>query len=692
VAWSTAVALTVAVAVQALGGALWWRLLRPGRSVPILEAVGMGIALGTAGSLLVGLVAPWWVATAAALVAWFGLARVRGPVAALAPLGRPELLGILSGVVVGVATLLVAFRAYPLAWVGRWEGYHGDMAFFEAVGASVAALGAGPSIFLQGAELRYHVLVYGWAGQLTLATDAAPFVVLVRLLPIVTLIGILAVGCAWTRRLTRVPWAPALAAVLLVLGGFVGTTFGGVFNFDSPSQTMTTLWVLALSVLLLQATASGAVAPQALSVFVLALVITGGKVSSAAVIVGAWGLVVVIGIIGRVSWWRRALAMGVALVAGALVAYLWLLAGSANAGGLELFTLLDRASSVQGLNPVVTPRGIVAGIVLLILAALPRWAGVVWLGTDRQTRGSAATAYAAGLVVVGVASIAVLSGGFNDLWFAVAASAPLAVLSTDGIARAVTWLGPERRRRVIIVVLLALAIAVLVAGVWATGTTGIIGNGWRWAGPLVGLGLGMVIGLSATLAGRKWSLRSALAFTIIALVAMAIPSRVIYALAEPFSRATAGIWSPVLFTTQDDFVTLIDQDQTPGWTDQQAAAGAWLRANARADDLVATNATRSALVPALTRLQTFASDLRLQTPYGRADDVALALDREAAVWLFIDAPSQESFAPLCAAGVDWIWVDPNRTPVDSWEPFATPAWTSADALILAVNTSLCGEP
>jgi hypothetical protein len=295
-------------------------------------------------------------------------------------------------------------------------------------------------------------------------------------------------------------------------------------------------------------------------------------------------------------------------------------------------------------------------------------------------------------VVVGVASIAVLSGGFNDLWFAVAASAPLAVLSTDGIARAVMWLGPERRRRVIIGVLLALVIAVLVAGVWATGTTGIIGNGWRWAGPLVGLGLGMVIGLSATLAGRKWSLRTALAFTIIALVAMAIPSRVIYALAEPFSRATAGIWSPVLFTTQDDFVTLIDQDQTPGWTDQQAAAGAWLRANARADDLVATNATRSALVPALTRLQTFASDLRLQTPYGRADDVALALDREAAAWLFIDAPSQESFAPLCAAGVDWIWVDPNRTPVDSWEPFAAPAWTSADALILAVDTSLCGEP
>ena len=692
VAWSTAVALTASVAAQALGGALWWRLLRPRRPVPILEAVGMGIALGTAGSLLVGLVAPWWVATTAALVAWFGLTRLRGPVAPLAPLGLPEMVGMLSGVLVGVGTLLVAFRAYPLTWVGRWEGYHPDMPFFEAVGASVATLGAGPSIFLEGAGLRYHVLVYGWAGELTLATDAAPFVVLVRLLPIVTLIGIVALGCAWTRQLTRVPWAPTLAALLLVLGGFVGTIFGGVFNFDSPSQTMATLWVLALSVLLLRAAASGAMIPQAVSAFVLTLVITGGKVSSAAVVVGAWALAVIIGVISRAPWWRRALALGVAVIVGTLVAYLWLLVGSTNAGGLELFTLLDRASSVQGLNPVVTPRGIVAGILLLILATLPRWAGVLWLGTDRQTRGSVATAYAAGLVIVAVTSIAALSGGFNDLWFAVAASAPLAVLSTNGIARAVTWLGPDSRGRTVVVVILGLAAAVGVAAVWSTGTTGVIGDGWRWAGPLIGVCVGIVVGLCAALAGRTWSLRSALAFTIIALVAMAIPSRAIYTVAEPFSRATAGIWSPVLFTTQEDFVTLIDQDLTPGWTDHQAAAGAWLRSNARADDLVATNITRSALVPALTRLPAFASDLRHQTPYGRADDVALALDREAAAWLFIDAPSRESLEPLCAAGVDWIWVDPNRTPVDSWEPFATMAWTSSDAIILQVDASLCGKP
>lgn len=691
VAWATAFGLTLSVTVQALGGALWWRLLRPGRSVPILEAIGMGIGLGTAGSLLIGLIAPWWLASALALAAWYSRRLwLRVPTAPLAPVGRSELAGMLAGVLVGVGTLLVAFRAYPLAWVGRWEGYHGDMPFFEAVGASVATLGVGQSIFLEGAGLRYHVLVYGWAGQLTLSTDAAPFVVLVRLLPIVTLIGIVAVGCAWTRHVTRVSWAPAFAGVLLVVGGFVGTTFGGVFNFDSPSQTMTTLWVLVLSVLLLQATTPGTWIPQAVSAFVLGLVVTGGKVSSAAVVVGAWGLVVTIGLIGRAPWWRRALGVGVPLLGGSMVAYFWLLAGSANAGGLELFTLLDRASSVQGLNPVVTPRGIAAGILLLIIAALPRWAGVVWFGTDRTTRRSVTTAYAVGLVLVGVGSIVILSGGFNDLWFAVAASAPLAVLSAVGIAQAVTWLGPEQRSRVILVVVLALAAAVVVAGVWATGSTGVIGDGWRWAGPIIGLGLGLLIGVCAALPGRAWSPRSALAFTIIALVVMALPSRAIYAIAEPFSRATGGIWSPVLFTTQDDFVTLIDQDRTPGWTDQQAAAGAWLRANSRPDDLVATNTTRSALVPALTRLPTFASDLRLQTPYGRAEDVALALSREADAWLFIDAPSEDSFAPLCAAGVDWIWVDPERTPVDSWEPFATPVWTSPDAIILAMNSSLCG--
>lgn len=701
VEWLSAFVLVAMVLIQGIGGALWWRLLQPSRSVPIVEAVGMGLGLGTAGSALAGLVGPWWLATGVAVLAWIALRFLRGRrLSPLGPLGLPEFSALAIGGATGVAALLVAFRAYPLDWVGRWTGYHGDMPFFEALGASVATLGPTSSIFLDGAGIRYHVLVYGWSGELTVAADAAPFVVLTRLLPLVTVVAMVAIAAAWAKSLTTVRWAPTLAAVLLVTGGFVGTTFGGVLNFDSPSQTMTTLWLLAFSVLALSALVPGSPAAsrirsrslfvaQVVSALLLGIVLAGGKVSSAVVAVGAWGILVIAGVLTSAAWRWRALLIGIALLAGSTIAYIWLLTGSANAGGLETFSLLDRASSVQGLTPVVTPRGIVAGIVILILAALPRWAGVVWLSLDRNMRRAPATVYGWALVAIAIATIAILSGGFNDLWFAIAASAPLAILSAVGVARAAAWLGPEQRTRIIVAVILALGIALLVTVIWTTGTTGIIGNGWRWAGPILGLTLGLLVGAACAVVKRSASLKVCLAFVVITLVTMSVPSKVLYAAAEPLARGTPGIWSPVLFTVQDDFVFTLDQDTTPGWTDQQADAGAWLRANANPGDLIATNVTRSALVPALTRLPTVASALRLQTPYGYAEDVDLALEREKDSWSFTNSPSQASFETLCQLGVTWVWVDLNKTDTRDWRPFATSAYVNDGVTLLRMDGSLC---
>jgi GT2 family glycosyltransferase len=702
VAWPSAAVLVAMVLIQGIGGCLWWRLLQPTRSVPILEAVGMGLGLGTAGSALAGVVGPWWLASGLAVIVWVTLRlsrRLRRPMP-LGPLPLPDLSALVAGSALGVGGLLVAFRSYPLDWVGRWTGYHGDMPFLEALGASVATLGPTSSIFLDGAAIRYHVLVYGWAGVLTVAANAAPFVVLTRLLPVVTVVAMVAVAAAWARSRTRVRWAPTLAAVLLILGGCVGTTFGGVMNFDSPSQTMSTLWLLAFSVLALSAllpppdeasrgaTRSVLVA-QAMSALVLGIALTGGKVSSAVVAVVAWGFLVLIGLVTRASWRGRVAVIGVALLAGSGIAYFWLLAGSANAGGLGLFSLLDRASSVQGLTPVVTPRGIVAGIVILILAAIPRWAGVAWLSLQKDSQRDPATVYGWGLMAVAVATIALVSGGFNDLWFAVAASAPLSVLSALGVAQAASWLGPANRTRLIVVLVASLASAVLVTIVWTTGTTGIIGDGWRWAGPMLGLALGLLVGAACAITQRPTRWRVGTAFVVIALVTMSVPSRLLYAAAEPLARDTRGIWSPVLFAVQDDFVFTLDQDTTLGWTDQQAAAGAWLRANAEPGDLIATNVTRSALVPALTRLPTVASALRLQAPYGYASDVELALERERESWSFTNSPSQASFEALCQLGVDWVWVDPRKTDTRDWTPFATTELVNDDVILLNLEGSRC---
>lgn len=684
--WGGAAALLMIVGIQGLGGALWWRMLNPGRSVPVLEAVGMGLGLGTASAMLTGLVVGWWLAPLLAAAAWL---LMRPRLAPVAPLARPDLLALAAGLVPGLAALLLAVRTYPLSWVGEFAGYHGDMPFFEALAASVARLGPVASMFMNGAELRYHSLAYAWAGQLTLAVDAEPFVVLTRLLPYVGLIAAITLAAAWTRQLTRAWWAPTLAVGLVITGGFVGATYGNVLNMDSPSQTMGAVWLLALSILLMQSLTRVSLAWSLPAVAALVVALTGGKASAAAIAAAAFAVVLLVGVVRREEWWRRAVVLG--LVGGfALIgAYLWLLAGSANAGGLRLLTLADRASSLQGLNPVITPRGIVAGIALLMVAALPRWVGLAWLVGERATRWAPTTLYGVGLTIGGLGTIAVLSGGFNDLWFAVAASAPLAVLSAAGTAAAVAWLGTPARRRVLVAFVWGLVVSVIVAGLWASGSSGIIGLGWRWTGPIAGVLLAAIGALMLTSGAARPRSRAFIALVIVVLVGAALPARFVFAVAKSLDKTQKGSVSTVLFTPQDTFVPTRDQDRQISWTDSQAAAGAWLRANAEADDVIATNLTLDALVPSLTRLTTYVSNIHMQAPYGLVADLPLIQQREAESWSFIDEPSAESFAPLCSGDVAWVWVDPSRTATRAWQPFAEVAWRADDVTILRIDRNQC---
>ena len=686
---ATAALLTLAVGLQALAGAVIWRLLRPRRSVPIMEAIGVGLGLGTALAMLTGLFLTWWVAPILGMALWVTYRRFRGPVAPIAPLQRPDLLALLIGLLPGLGALLLAIRNYPLSWSGLWTGYHGDMAFFEAISASAARLGPGASIFVDGAELRYHGLAYAWAGELTVFADAAPFVVLTRLVPIVMLVAAIAIVAAWTRSLSKLWWTPALAVGLVVTGGFVGATYGGVLNFDSPSQTVSTIWLLVLSLVLLQGLRPSDFGKHALVFAALVVAVTGSKVSTAAVAATGLGFVVFVGLVKRTPWKWRAVGFGLVGLAAGGSTYLWLLSGSANAGGLGLFSLLDRASSVQGLNPVITPRGVLAGIALLILAVLPRWAGLAWLLGDRRSRWQPHTLYGTGLAIGGVGALLILSGGFNDLWFAIAASAPLAVLSAVGVGSAVQFLGPIATKRVVLAAASGLLTSLIVALIWTTGTTGIIGNGWRWIGPLLGVLVGGLVGFVISRGHANHQMVAAGAYAIIALVMMSLPARVVYAALEPFAQEYEGSRSSVVFTNEGDFVELRDQDTSAGWFGSQNEAGEWLRTHAAPDDLIATNLTRDALVPALSRLTTYASNLRLQTPYGRQDQVDLALQREQESWEFIDSPSASSAEPLCNAGVEWLWIDPRKTEARDWSPFATIVWESPEALILEFDLSAC---
>ena len=694
------VRLTVVVALQGVAGAIAWRAVRR-RPVTDTEPVGMGLAIGTALSMVAGLAVTtlgwgdWgWLVPVVLLIGWGVVLLWRRGGAPWAAPDRASLAAVAVAIVVGLASLVPNLLSYPLAWSGAWDRYHPDMLFFESLSTSLARLGPLDSIFTPDGMVRYHWLVYAWCGQVSAAADATPFVTLTRVLPFVSVIGTAFIAIAWARRLSRVAWVPTLAVILLVMGGYVGATYGAVFNFDSPSQSMTTLWLVALAYLVVLALEQDRAEVRGIASGLLAALLAfglaGGKISAGAIAVAALAWVALVGVLRREPWSRRALILAGVTVAAFGLGYLLVVSGSADPGGLRLASLLNRASSIQGLNPVSGGVGIVAGTLLLAAAIAVRWAGLTWLIADRSRRWQPSTVLGTGLAIAALATVLLISGGMNDTWFALAASAPLAVLSAAGAGEASRFLGGSWRP-LAWAAACAAVLFVLVGALWSTGASG--GTAWvatlRWAGPVVGIvgALAAGWGLARAYAPPGASRRGWLAGTVIVLVLLAAPGR-----ALGVGSGQVGV-QPGLgadqFTPVEAFTAARDTITVTGWSDQHRGAADWLRSQADESDLVATNVTFSPLVPALTGLQTLASGILYQAPYGRPGAVEPRLQREAQSWDFIEEPTAGTTAPLCSAGVDWLWVDPTRTEVRDWSPFATVAYENEAVVVLALDASAC---
>ena len=516
---------------------------------------------------------------------------------------------------------------------------------------------------------------------------------LTRVLPFVAVIGSTLIGITWARRMSSAVWVPSLAVVLLVAGGYVGATYGAIFNFDSPSQSLTTLWLLSMSfavVLLLERRCSrGELVGGATVVFVLMFALAGGKISAGAVGLAAVLWVALVGVVRRPTWRGTALWLAGAALVAFVLGYALVVAGSAGSGGLKLANLIDRASSIQGLNPVPGSLGVLAGTAILALAIAVRWSGLAWFLADRERRWAPESVLGFGLALAAVGTVLLISGGMNDTWFALAASAPLAVISAAGAGEAWTAFGARRWVALAWILGVALALFVDVGALWASGASG--GNVWvstlRWLGPLAGVSVGIAIGW---LLGRRLGVpgrRGGLAGAVLLLVLLSAPGR-----ALGVGTGQVGV-QPGLgedaFSPIESFTEAIDYTPIVEWSDQHRAAADWLRDAGSLDELVATNVTFSPFVPALTGMRTYASGILYQAPYGLPSGVQVLLDRERESWAFIAEPSEASAAPLCSAGVRWLWIDPTRTEVQDWAPFARIAFANDAAIILALEAEAC---
>ena len=701
VTWWASVVLTFMVALQWWAGTWLWCRMRPGCSD--WECLGAGLALGTSLSTFSGLLlaaafgVPWgWVAVpGVALAAAIALRRRGRAAPSASDLSRAAWSGVGVGLITGLGGLVWAVRSYPLG-TGDWSRYHPDMGFFEALGNSLASFGPLASIFTPDSLIRYHWLVYAWSGQLQVSSGAEPFTVLTRFLPVLALIGAVLVAVAWTRSMTNNRWAPSLATGLLVVGGFVGASYGTVLNFDSPSvaftamSLMVVLW-MAGSMVQTQRERRSSSLGLLLVLGVLAAMVSGGKVSSAAVAVGSVGIVWLASL--RVnSLNTRAATQALAVVLfGSVVAFVAVAAGSADPGGLRIGDLLDRSSSVQGMNPFPGSWGIIAGTALLALSALFRGAGVLWLLASRVERSSPWPWIGLGLLITSVSPILLISGGFNEVWFAVAAAAPLSVISAAGVAKAME--AQRLRGGVYSAIVLLGGVAATSAGVivaWSAGPSG--GNVWvsslRWTAPLVG-----VVGVALTAVVLTWMNRGSaslaktwFAWAVTAAVLIALSGRVLTFFGplgvQPGMRSD-------MFTPSTSFVETTDTAPPITEGSDLLAAAAWLQQESSATDLVATNITLWPTVPAVTNRQTLASGLRYQAPYGPASAVPALVERERESWSFISTPSAETARALCEFPIGWLFIDLSRMEHRGWEPWASEAFSSGQITVLRWNSSEC---
>jgi hypothetical protein len=475
--------------------------------------------------------------------------------------------------------------------------------------------------------------------------------------------------------MSRVRWVPSLAALLVVVGGYTGALYGSILNFDSPSQTMTTMWLLALAMAFLAFTGRQAGRPALVVVAALATACTGGKVSHALVAAGGLGLAAIVGVALRTDWWRRALAATLVSGVAMAVTYRAVLAGVAVNRNLTE-ELAVKASTWQGLDPLVGRGGVALGTIALILAILPRVAGVGWLLGTRDGRRDPAVLFSVGGLLVGLAAMLALRDGVNELWFILAASAPAAVVSATGVGLALARLRrtppptafPRPAVWAVVVAVPAVVACLALSANWSDHRALL-----NWLAPL---SVWLLVPLASApvalrASGGRARLAAIAALTVAGLTLVSIGTRpsTIWTGSRPVTTE-AGVVLPTQGLTLNPAAstpsgqaaaTSTAWPQVYAWADEAAA---WVQANVPADAIVATGDPVTALVPALTGRRMYIAGSIYQVGLGAADEMDDVIARSEASRQFARTPDEASARQLCEAGARWAWLGGPPTAID----------------------------
>ena len=682
------------ILVQIATGALLL-LLIPQINVRSKYAItGLGLALGTLLSMLssvllnstiLGSIA-WFIPTI--LVGLFCSRRIsflREQLHGL-KVQRSESLAVAVGFAAGLILLAINWIRVPLSSIRT--GSSVDMYFLEALSRGISQFGPDHSILMSGGTLRYHWFTYGWAGELTQVAGLDSFVALTRFLPLVALLGMILIAASWAASI-RIHgkaspwWVPSLAVLLIVVGGYTGALYGVILNFDSPSQSLTTVWLLGLVFLFLhgiRTEARSALVFIGIAIGLLALGTTGGKASHAIVGLGGIGLVGITSLLFRQRYWKRAISFGLAATLGAGIAYFWVLFGVGVQENLSE-VIAVRASTWQGLDPVSGKWGPLLGTIALLLAILARLAGTSWLFTTASGRKSPELMFSLGAFLTGALALLSLREGINELWFLLAASAPIAVISAYGVGQAqsslIIRIGKHR----------TVVVTLLIAGIASLGSL-ILSRNWvfesipstffQWPGVLFWLAIvsvWLLIPLLAFLVLRKLSESGQaslpsialpiFAVSISALVLTSILTRpsVLWTESRPLTTGFGTVNPSKPSTADENKLSVRTVD--PLEFESLINAVDWLKGNSQVEDVVVTNRPDSSSIPAFTGNQMYLAGEPYQYGLGAADQRA-EIERRSLISRSLTAGIDQALLnTLCQEGIDFAWIE---APTDSVAP------------------------
>ncbi len=683
---------SLVIFIQIATGALFL-LLIPALNMRSKYAItGLGLAIGTLLSMLSSVLLN---STALASMAWFIPTILVGLVCTLRipalrqqlrefQVQRSESIAVTVGLAAGLILLAINWIRVPLSSIR--SGSSVDMYFLEALSRGISQFGPDHSILMSGGSLRYHWFTYGWAGELTQVAGLDSFVALTRFLPLVALLGMVLIAASWAASIrinNKVSpwWVPSLAALLIVVGGYTGALYGVILNFDSPSQSLTTVWLLGLVFLFLHGLRTEsrlALMFIGLAIGLLALGTTGGKASHAVVGLGGIGLVVITSLLFRKSDWKRAMSLGLAAALGIGIAYFWVLFGVGVQENLSE-VIAVRASTWQGLDPVAGKWGPLLGTIAMLLAIIARLAGSTWLFTTASGRKSPELVFSLGAFLTGALALLFLREGINELWFLLAASAPIAVISAYGVGQAQILLtGRIGKRR-------AVSITLLIAGIASFGSL-LLSRNWvfesipltffQWPGVLFWLAIvsvWFVIPMLAILVLRKLpetrqqSLQSIalpiLAVSVSALVLTSILTRpsVLWTESRPLNTGF-GIVQPSDPSGAGENKASERPVDSLGLEPGLNAAD-WLKRNSRVEDVVATNRPDSSFIPAFAGNQMYLAGAPYQYGLGAADQ-RVEIERRSLLSRSLTTGLNEGLLnALCQDGVDFAWIE---APTDSF--------------------------